>query len=86
MIQGSEFEPGLESEHELEVLAPEAMDDKELSNYSLSPGLVQYSPRAFWTGIGSVQISTGVVLIGTGPVHSNAINPMSPRVSHTISY
>jgi len=50
------------------------------------PGLVQSSPRDFWTEIGPVQISTGLVRTGTGPVHSDGISPMSLGVSHTLSH
>jgi len=49
-----EHEPGLEPEHELEVLAPKPKDVREASNDSTSPGLVQSSRRDFWTGIGPV--------------------------------
>jgi len=48
------------------------------------PGLVQSSPRGFWTGIEPVQISAGLVRAWTGPVHSGGISPMSQGVSHTL--
>ena len=86
MSHSLELEPGLEPEHELEVLAPEPKDGREVSNDSTSPGLVQSSPRDFWTGIGPVQISTGLVRTGTGTVHSDGITPMSLGVSHTLSH
>ena len=81
-----ELEPGQEPEHELEVLVPQPMDGREVSNDSTSPGLVQSSPRDFWTMIGPVQISTGLVWTGTGTVHSHGISLMSPGVSHTLSH
>ena len=85
MSQSSELEPGLDPEHELEVLVPEPKDGSEVSNDSTSLGLVQSSPRDFWTGIGPVQISTGLVWTGTEPVHSDGISPMSLGVSHTLN-
>jgi hypothetical protein len=86
LSQGSEREPGLEPEHELEVLAPEPQDRSEVSNDSTSPGLVQSSPRDVWTWIGPVQVSTGLARTGTGPVHSDGISPMSLEFSHTLSH
>jgi hypothetical protein len=64
-----ELGPGLEPEHELEVLAPEPKDGREVGNNSTSPSLVQSSRRDFWTGITPVQISTGLIQTGTGRVH-----------------
>jgi hypothetical protein len=81
-----QLEPGLEPEHELEVLVLESKDRTEGSNVSTSLGLVQSSRRDFWTGIGQVQISTGLGLTGTGTVHSDGISPMPLGVSHTESY
>jgi len=67
-------------------LAPEPKDGSEVSNDSTSPGLVQSSRRDFWTGIGPVQISTGLVRTGTGPVHSDGISLMSLGVGHTFRH
>jgi hypothetical protein len=81
-----ELEPGLEPEHELEVLAPEPEDGREGSNDSTIPGIVQSSPRDFWTGKGPVQIATGLVRTGTGTVYLDEICPMSLGVSHKLSH
>jgi hypothetical protein len=86
MRHNLELEPGLESEHELEVLAPEPKDGREVSNDSTSPGLVQSSARDFWTGIGPGQMSTGLVWTGIGRVHSDGISPMPLGGSHTLSH
>ena len=83
MIERSELEPDIEPEHELEVLAPEPKDGSKVSNHPTSPGLVLSRPRAFWTGSGPVQISSGLVRTGSGPVHSEGIIPMSHGFSHT---
>jgi len=80
-----ELQPGLDPEHEVEVLAPEPKNGREVSNDSTSQRLVQSSPRDFWTGIGPVQISTGLVRTGTETVHSDESRPMSLGVSHTLS-
>jgi len=56
--KSSEAEPGLEPEHEREVLAPDCIDGSEVINDSTSPGFVQSSPRDFCTYIRSAQIST----------------------------
>ena len=80
-----ELESGLEPEHYLEVLAPEPEDGSEVSNDSTSPGLVQSIPRDFWTRIGRIQVSTGLVRTGAGPVHLDGISPMSLGVSHILS-
>jgi hypothetical protein len=50
------------------------------------PSLIQSSPRDFWTGIGPVQISAGLVRAWTGPVHWGGISPMSLAVIHTLSH
>jgi hypothetical protein len=76
---------GLEPEQELEVLAPERNDGKEVRTDSTSPGLVQSSLKHFWSGIVEVEISTGLIPPKSKLVYSDGISPMFLGASYALN-